>query len=134
MKKIEIKPGRSYSAMGIFGGIVGIIFTIGWIVTLLMLSRQDDKLEPGVVFLMIFGVVFLIAMIVTTIFQARMTFAKKRPSMLDIEEVTGDETNAAGSMENKTTPDEEINFCPYCGKTFKKDFSYCQYCGKKINT
>lgn len=135
MKKIEIKPGRSYSAMGIFGGLVGIVFIIGWIGVILHESRPwKNDIDPGEVFLLIFGVVFLITMIVNIIFHARMTFAKKRPSLLDIEEVTVDEMNPKESMETRTTPDGEINFCPYCGKTFKKDFSYCQYCGKKINT
>lgn len=135
MKKIEVKPGRSYSTIGVIFGILGIVFIIGWIVLLLSLSRPwEDKIEPGVVFLLIFGVGFLIAVIVSTAFYARMAFAKKRPSILDIEEVAVDEISAGGNIENRTTPDGEINFCPYCGKTFKKDFSYCQYCGKKINT
>ena len=134
MKKMEIKPSRTASAIGIFGGIVGIVFVIGWIVTLLSLAREDGRLEPGVIFLLIFGVVFLIAIIASTVFYGRMTFAKKRPSLLDIEEVTDDEINAKESVETKITPNGEIKFCPYCGKTFKKDFLYCQYCVKKINS
>lgn len=133
MKKLEIKAGRSVSAIGIIMGIMAIVFVIFWIGTLLHLSNPwDNEIEPGVVFLLIFGVMFLIVVTVITAFYVRNTFAKKRPSLLDIEEDTGDEINAKGSIENRTTPDGKINFCPYCGKTFKKDFSYCQYCGKKI--
>lgn len=135
MKKLEIKPGRSVSAIGIIMGIMATVFGIGWIGMVLHLSRLwDNAIEPGVVFLLIYGAMFVIVMIVITSFYVRNTFAKKRPSILDIEEETGDEINARGSIENRTTPDGEINFCPYCGKTFKKEFSYCQYCGKKIIT
>jgi hypothetical protein len=133
MKKLEIKAGRSVSALGIIMGIMGTVFVIGWIGMLLHLS-WDDGMEPGVVFLLVFGVMFLIAVIAITVFYARNTFAEKRPSILDIEEETGDGINAGGSIENRTAPDEEINFCPYCGGKVKKEFSYCRTCGKKMIT
>lgn len=135
MKKLEIKAGRSVSAIGIIMSIMGIVFVIGWIGMLLNLSRPwDNEIEPGVVFLLIFGIMFLVVVIVITAFYARSTFAKKRPSILDIEEDTGAgaELNAPGSAEKRTTPDGEINFCAYCGGKVKKEFSYCQACGKKI--
>ena len=132
MKKTEIKAGRSVSAIGIIVGIMITVFGIFWIGMLLNLSSEDNEMEPGVVFLLIFGVMFVIVAIAITAFYVRNTYAKKRPSLLDIEEVTGEEKNALSETENITAPDGEINFCPYCGKPFKKDFSYCQYCGKKI--
>ena len=133
MKKMEIKAGRSVSAIGIIMGIVGIVFVIGWIGMILNLSRPwDNEIEPGVLFLLVFGVMFLIVVIVITVFYARNTFAKKRPSILDIEEETGNELNVQGSTENRTTSDGEINFCVYCGGKVKKEFTYCPACGKKI--
>lgn len=135
MKKMEIKAGRSVSAIGIIMGIVGIVFVIGWIGTILNLSRPwDNEIEPGVLFLLVFGVMFLIVVIVITVFYARNTFAKKRPSILDIEEETDNQLNARESTENRKTPDGEIKFCAYCGGKVKKEFSYCQACGKKINS
>ena len=135
MKKMEIKAGRSVSAIGIIMGIVGIVFVIGWIGMILNLSRPwDNEIEPGVLFLLVFGVMFLIVVIVITVFYARNTFAKKRPSILDIEEETGNELNVPGSTENRTTSDGEINFCVYCGGKVNKEFTYCRACGKKIIT
>ena len=130
MKKLEIKAGRSASRLGIMMGIVGILFIIGWIGTLLHMMWKSG-IDPGAVFLMIFGVIFLIAVIASTTFYAKSAFAEKRPSILDIEEVTGDEKNFVGSTKNITTPDGEINFCPYCGKAVNREFSYCPACGKK---
>ncbi|MBA4390099.1 MAG: hypothetical protein C0399_04090 [Syntrophus sp. (in: bacteria)] len=135
MKKMEIKAGRQVSVIGIMMGIMGTVFGIFWIGMVLHLSRPwDDGIEPGVVFLLVFGVMFIIVIMVITAFYVRNTFAKKRPSLLDIEEETDDEINASGSTENRTTPDGEINFCTYCGGKVKKEFSYCQTCGKKIVT
>ncbi len=135
MKKLEIKAGRSVSAIGIVMGIMGIVFILGWIGIILNLSRPwDNEIEPGVVFLLVFGAMFLVVVSVITVFYVRNTFAKKRPSILDIEEETGDELSATGSTENRTTPDVEINFCAYCGGKVKKEFSYCHACGKKIIT
>jgi len=122
MKKLEIKPGRSVSAIGIIMGIMVAVFGIAWIGMVLSLSRpRDNAFEPGVVFLLIFGVMFVIVAIVITAFYVINTFAKKRRSIVDIEEVTGEEINAMASTEDRTTPDGEINFCPYCGKAFKAE-------------
>ncbi|MCJ7524590.1 MAG: zinc ribbon domain-containing protein [Candidatus Aminicenantes bacterium] len=131
MKKTEIKAGRSVSAIGIIMGIVAIVFGIFWINMLLRLSSEDNEMEPGVIFLLVFGVMFVILAIAITVFHARNTYVKNRPSILDIEEVIGEEKNTEAKPENLATPDGGINFCPYCGKPFKKDFSFCQYCGKK---
>ncbi len=115
-------------------GIMGVVFLIGWIGMLLYLSRPwDEGLEPGVVFLLIFGLMFAIVMIAHTNFYVRNTFAKNRPSILDIEEETGDQVNDKVGIDSGTTHAGQINFCPYCGKEFKEDFSCCQCCGKKIN-
>jgi hypothetical protein len=133
MKKMEIKPGRSVSVIGIVAGIIITIGGILWIALLLKLSSEDNEMEPGVVFLLIFGIMFVILAITITVFHVRNTSAKNRPSILDIEEVTGEEINAKASIENQTTLDGKISFCPYCGKPFKKDFLYCQYCGKKMD-
>lgn len=135
MNKLEINPGRSTSAIGMVMGIMATVFGIFWTGMTLYLSRPwDQPIEPGIIFLVIFGVMFVILSIVITAFYARSTFSKKRPSILDISEQTGDEIRASGAMENRTNPDGEINFCPYCGKTVRKDFSYCQACGKKLIT
>ena len=132
MKKTEIKPGRTVSKIGIIFGIIAIIFGIFWIALLLRLSGQDEEMEPGVIFLLVFGVMFVIAAIAITAFYAKSAYGKNRPSILDIEEAAGEATGAAASADDKAAPKEEINFCPYCGKALKKDFSYCQYCGKKM--
>jgi hypothetical protein len=132
MKKTEIKAGRSVSAIGIIMGIVLIVFAIFWIGMLLNLSSEDNEMEPGVKFLLVFGVMFVILAIANTAFYVRNTYAKNRPSLLDIEEVAGEDINAQASKGSETTPDGEIRFCPYCGKPFKKEFSFCQYCGKKM--
>jgi hypothetical protein len=131
MRKTEIKPGRPAAKIGILFGIIGIIFGIMWIVLLLSLSSQDNGLELGVVFLLVFGAMFIIAAIAVTAFYARSAYGKNRPSILDVEEAAGEEANAQVNTESKTTPDGEIRFCPYCGKPLKQNFSYCQYCGKK---
>jgi len=132
MKKTEIKPGRTVSKIGIIFGIIAIIFGIFWIALLLRLSGQDEEMEPGVIFLLVFGVMFVIAAIAITTFYAKSAYGQNRPSILDIEEAAGDETGAAKAADDKAGLKEEINFCPYCGKALKKDFSYCQYCGKKM--
>jgi hypothetical protein len=132
MKKAEIKPGRTLSKIGILFGIIGIVFGILWIVLLLRLSSQDEEMGPGVIFLLVFGVLFIIAAIAITAFYAKSAYGKKRPSIIDIEEASGEEASATKATDDKAAPKEEINFCPYCGKALKKDFSYCQYCGKKL--
>lgn len=135
MKKLEIKPGRSASVIGIVMGIIGVVFVIFWIGMLLRLSDPwNQEMEPGVLFLLIFGVMFFIAVIVITSFYVRNTFARKRPSLVDVEEETLEEFNKGGSTVTRSAPDGEISFCPYCGKTFKKEFLYCQYCGEKVIT
>ena len=67
-----------------------------------------------------------------TAFHTRNKAAKNRPSILDIEEVIGEEKNTEAKSKNLTIPEGGINFCPYCGKPLKKSFSYCQYYGKKL--
>ena len=131
MRKAEIKPGRTVSKIGILFGIIAIVFGIFWIVLLLRLSSQDDGLEPGVVFLLVFGAMFIIAAIAITAFYAKSAYGKNRPSVVDVEESAGEEASAATAADDKAAQKQEISFCPYCGKALKRDFSYCQYCGKK---
>jgi len=133
MKKTEIKPGRTPSKIGVVFGIIGIVFGILWIALVLRLSGEDDGMEPGVIFLLAFGVMFIIAAIAITAFYAKSAYGQDRPSLIDVEEASGEETSAAKAADDKTGPKEEINFCPYCGKALKRDFSYCQYCGKKMS-
>lgn len=132
MKKTEIKPGRTVSKIGILFGIIAIVFGIFWIVLLLSLSSQDGEMEPGVIFLLVFGVMFIIAAIAITAFYAKSAYGQNRPSILDIEEAAGDAADTVKAADDKAAPKEDISFCPYCGKALKKDFSYCQYCGKKM--
>jgi hypothetical protein len=131
MKKAEIKPGRTVSKIGIVFGIIGIVFGIFWIVLMLNLSSQDEEMGPGVVFLLVFGVLFIIAAIAITAFYAKSAYGKNRPSIIDVEEASREEASATKAANDKTAP-KEASFCPYCGKALKKDFSYCQYCGKKL--
>ncbi|MCJ7526247.1 MAG: hypothetical protein MUP71_13645 [Candidatus Aminicenantes bacterium] len=133
MKKTEIKAGRTVSAIGIIFGVIAIIFGIFWIAMLSRLSGQDEEMEPGVVFLLIFGVMFIIAAIAITSFYAKSAYGKNRPSILDVEEASGEEASTAIAADDKAAPKEEANFCPYCGKSIEKEFSYCKYCGKKMS-
>ena len=131
MRKAEIKPGRPAAKLGVLFGIIGIVFGILWIVLLLSLSSQEDGLEPGAIFLLIFGAMFLIAGVGVTVFYAKSAYGKNRPSIVDVEESAGEEASVARSADDNAAPKGQINFCPYCGKALKRDFSYCQYCGKK---
>ncbi len=132
MRKAEIKPGRTVSKVGVLFGIIGIVFGILWIVLLLTLLSQEDGLEPGVIFLLVFGVMFIIAAIAITAFYAKSAYGKNRPSIVDVEESVGEEPSAARAADDKADPKEQLNFCPYCGKALKKEFFYCQNCGKKM--
>jgi hypothetical protein len=132
MKKAEIKPGRTVSKIGIFFGLFMVVFGIFWIVLVLNLSSREEDMGPGVIFLLVFGVLFIIASIVITAFYAKSAYGKNRPSLIDVEEASEEEASAAKIANDQAAPKGEISFCPYCGKEIKKDFSYCQYCGKKM--
>jgi len=132
MKKTEIKPGRSAAKIGIVFGIIGIVFGILWIVLLLSLASGDNGLEPGVVFLLAFGAMFLVAVVAVTAFYLKSAYGRKRPSLADVEESAGEERRAANAVDGPAGSKEPYGFCPYCGKAIDKDFAYCRYCGKKL--
>jgi hypothetical protein len=133
MKRAEIKPGRTVSKIGMFGGIAGILFGILWIGLALHLSSQDEDTTP-VIFLSLFGVVFIIASIAILVFYAKSAYGKgqDRPSLVDVEEAPEDEVGAKVAADDQAGPKQEFHYCPYCGKAINNDSIYCQHCGKKM--
>ena len=129
----SVKPGRGPSLIGaIFGLVLGVPFAIFWIVTAAKMGA------PG--FMVFFGVIFLLAIIVQIAVGFYNSSAKNRISALDIttnqEEsdpfnslVQGDGTNEVKHSGLEETIFEKT-FCPFCGAKLDQAFKFCPKCGK----
>jgi len=130
----SVKPGRGPSMMGVFGGVIAIIFGIFWTVT--ASSMGAPLMFP------IFGILFIAAAIANTIYNYKNATGKNRMSLYDITDedeesdplnkyVKYDRDEADFSREISDDKDH-MKFCPYCGELLKIGYVYCPKCGKKI--
>ncbi len=126
----SIKRGRGPSLlsgiMGIFMIFVGIVWTA--------LAAQASTVMA------LFGVLWTLMAVVTTIYHLFAAIRSSRPSVYDITEDNEEPDplntrfgkQADGAPANTQNTAEGSGFCPYCGAKAEKDYSYCRRCGKKL--
>ena len=73
----------------------------------------------GAVFMVPFGIIFVVLAIGQAIYSYHNATSQDRYSIVDI--VDEDEVNI------------EKKYCPYCGHRINSDYEYCPKCGKKLN-
>ena len=132
----SIKPGRGPSLLGGLGGIIAIGFGIFWTIAASSIGA------PG--FFTMFGVIFVIAAIVITVYNFYNAASRNRMSAFDItsgnEEVDpiakslGFEDKPPDAPEDKGNAPRKYpgKFCPFCGEKVTEDFDFCPGCGKDI--
>ena len=124
----SIKPGRGPSMMS---GAVG-IFMIGFGVVWTIIAGA--AFPP----MALFGVLWTGIAITITVYNFKNATRKNRYSQFDIVDSNEepDPLNERFGSNNTNTktpkPDEDSNFCPYCGTAVEEDFEYCNKCGKKL--
>jgi hypothetical protein len=132
----SVKPGRGPSAMGAIGGIGAGIFGVIWTIAAASMGAPT--------FFVLFGVVFIIIAIATTVYHFHNATQKNRMSTFDIttgSEETDPIAQALGHTQSPpqqdSTPHDsprrfEGDFCPFCGTKISAEFDYCPKCGKDI--
>lgn len=127
----SIKPGRAPSMMGGFMGIAVAMFGVIWTIA---------AASAGGGLFALFGVVFVIIAIATSVYNFKNATSKNRYSAYDITE-EGEEPDPLnqrfGSDQNEPyeydSTSSQLNlFCPYCGTPVDGDYAYCNRCGKRL--
>lgn len=127
----SVKPGRGPSMMG---GIIGILAAIGGVVWI----WGAASMGAPVPFLM-FGVVFVVIVLVNTVYSFNNAAGENRFSEYDITE-DGEEPDPLEKRQNQAVSlakdsaaeTNEGGFCPYCGAKTAADYTFCRKCGKKL--
>lgn len=120
--------------MGVFGGIIAALFGVFW-------TAMTIRMRAPFFFAM-FGVIFIVAAIVNTVYNYKNATGKNRMSLYDITD-EDDEPDPFNKYANygKSEIDRSVSFqeeddntryCPYCGEALKRDYEYCPKCGKQV--
>ncbi len=126
----SIKRGRGPSFMEGFGSIIGFFFAIFW-------TAMAAKMGAPLPFCL-FGVLFMVATLVSAVYSFMNATGKKRFSEFDVVDHTeeADPLNERfGNIANEVKNDAEVGeskFCPYCGAPAEAGFEFCNQCGKKL--
>ena len=133
----SLKPGRGPSLMRGLGGLIAIVGGIIWTVA------ASSMGAPGV--FVLFGIVFILAAVATTVYSFWAATTRNRPSTFDItrgdEEydpiarALGHEPKVDGpSMDDGESKPRrfEGEYCPFCGEKVEGEFDFCPHCGKDI--
>ncbi len=99
----HFKPGRGPSAMGAFGGIIGVLFGIFW--TVMAYSMTRNAPEPFATFFPLFGVLFVLVGIVNVAYNLYNATQKKRLSLLDLTSPS-EEADPLGEIVDRTGGDD----------------------------
>ena len=128
----SIKPGRAPSWAGVIGSVIAAVFGVFWIG--MALSMGDAP-----VFLIGFGVVFVLAAIGGAIYNFYNATSPNRFSEWDITE-TRDERGPIDAPARQSSdpaaprPAGRSNggYCPYCGAGVQPAFTFCARCGRQL--
>lgn len=133
----HVKPGSGPSLWNIVGGIIGVVFTIFWIIPAGAKNASWVSVAFGVLMLLLF-----IGWIAYNGFNA---FSDNRVSTFDIttdrEEPDPVARIAKSVKGGEATGDQELptgtrkfpgDFCPFCGENAGASFQFCPKCGKGI--
>ncbi len=129
----SIKPGRGPSFMGGVSSIFAAIFGVIWTFSASAMGA------PG--FFSLFGVVFVIMAIGSSIYNFKNATSKNRFSTYDITDSNEEPDPLNMRFHSSEEPfssyeafGESTNhkFCPYCGAKVQEDFEFCNQCGKKL--
>ena len=110
----SIKPGRGPSKFNVFASICVALFGVFWCIL---------AFSMGAVFMVPFGIIFVVLAIGQAIYSYHNATSEDRYSIVDI--VDEDEESDPLNIEKK--------YCPYCGTKVNNDYEYCPKCGKKLN-
>jgi len=153
----SIKPGRGPSGMSFIGSIIAVIFGLFWTIIAFAITSNAPFGIIGFIF-PFFGVIFIVMGIIQAAYHYKNATGKDRFSLFDITDRSeeGDpadrwikdnyrdnyyenhdtDDNGRQKVSNanaSNTSDEDMNYCPYCGRLLNEDFSFCPRCGKRLN-
>ncbi len=126
----SVKPGRGPSLIGaILSLIIGVPFVLFWI------GGAHKAGAPG--FFVFFGVIMLVAIVITALLGLYNATARDRISEFDVTTNT-EENDPFDSLAPPPPPPAHAQaaqasakrFCPYCGESLAQDFRFCPGCGK----
>ena len=110
----SIKPGRGPSKFNAFASICVALFGVFWCIL---------AFSMGAVFMVPFGIIFVVLAIGQAIYSYNNATSEERYSIVDIVD----------EYEEKDPLNIEKKYCPYCGHRINSDYEYCPKCGKKLN-
>lgn len=127
----SIKPGRGPSMMGGIMGIFAAVFGVIWTISAATMG--------GGLFAL-FGLVFIGAAVMITVYNFKNATSKNRYSAYDITDSSeepdplnqrfGGESHKKSDAEDKKPAGAE--FCPWCGADVSPDHVFCSKCGKSL--
>ena len=127
----SIKPGRGPSMMGGVMGIFAAVFGVIWTVSAAAMG--------GGLFAL-FGLVFIGAAVMITVYNFKNATSKNRYSAYDITD-DGEEPDPLNQRFGGESPKKPITedkkpagaeFCPWCGADVDPDHVFCSKCGKSL--
>lgn len=127
----SVKPGRAPSFMSGVGTIIVGVFGVFWTI----FARSIGA--PGI--FTAFGVLFVVLALVMAVYNFANATGKNRFSEFDItdsrEEPDPLNQRFGGATPGEAAqfhPDDETEFCPFCGALIGDGYRYCRKCGKKL--
>ncbi|HHV97289.1 MAG TPA: zinc-ribbon domain-containing protein [Clostridiaceae bacterium] len=143
--------------MSFIGSIISVIFGVFWTIIAIAITSKSSFGIIGLIF-PLFGVIFVIMGIIQAAYHYKNATSKDRFSLFDITDRSeeGDpadswikdecgnnyyknfDTNDAdmkkiNNASVSNTSNDDMNYCPYCGRALNKDFSFCPKCGRRLN-
>jgi hypothetical protein len=138
MPNYSLKPGRGPSAMGVVGGVVAILFGIGWTVMAFSITRGAPKeMSLAANVFPCFGVIFVLAAVAGLIYNLQNARGQNRTSEFDIVESESEPDPLAPKRSTPpvatTTQASTGGYCRSCGAALRVGDHFCGHCGKAVD-